>query len=217
MLLYYDILLLFLLSLSLWWLLSVSSLLLLLYITVIIRDISITWLLYDDYIYSYKHIIHLFVRVEKAVEHQNLTGGADALPQGARRPGLAPHGSLDIGAAKEGSGCCGAGSGRVWSQWNTGPRWQGGAGWVCSSILAWASDSAGTASFATPSAFASLCQDGNVLFRLKSFVRLLCSRRKRGELHLDEEYQEYQEYQEPQAPSRLRHGELLFPSWMGRS
>lgn len=44
-------------------------------------------------------------------------------------------------------------------------------------------------------------QDGNVLFRLKSFVRLLCSRRKRGELHLDEEYQEYQE---PQAPSRLR-------------
>lgn len=167
----------------------------------------IIWWLYS---YNYKHIIHLFVRVENAVEHQNLTGGADALPQGARRPGARhPIGSLD-GAAKEGSGCCGAGSGRVWSQWNTGRRKVELGGFV----LAWASDSAGTASFATPSAFASLPQDGNVLFRLKSFVRLLCSRRKRGELHLDEEYQEYQE---PQAPSRLRHGELLFPSWMGRS
>eukprot|EP00434_Breviolum_minutum_P030739 symbB.v1.2.027186.t1/scaffold2768.1/size73204/2 len=44
-------------------------------------------------------------------------------------------------------------------------------------------------------------QDGNVLFRLKSFVRLLCSRRKRGDLDdLDGD----EGYQEPEAPTRAR-------------
>eukprot|EP00490_Sorites_sp_Unknown_P004755 CAMPEP_0114639720 /NCGR_PEP_ID=MMETSP0191-20121206/1319_1 /TAXON_ID=126664 /ORGANISM="Sorites sp." /LENGTH=506 /DNA_ID=CAMNT_0001851603 /DNA_START=39 /DNA_END=1559 /DNA_ORIENTATION=+ len=56
-------------------------------------------------------------------------------------------------------------------------------------------------------------QDGNVLFRLKSFVGLLCSRRKRGELNA----QKGEGYHEAEAPTRSRKEKWQKKAEMTRS